>query len=224
MTISQTVGSALLEAAHAVAHAGLSDAFGHVSSRLSSDALLITMPRPLEFLGQNDDCVVMDFAAETLPDAAPKEAWIHVALMRGHPEIGAVCRAQPPNVAAFVVLGQRLALLNGHTALLGEVAVHPDSRLIRDRHSAEVVAEKLGDADAVILSGNGAVTRGHDLAEAVARMWLLERAAELNLRAAAAGTPVEISAEEAEWWHGRARELLPRIYDYLTLIARKERP
>jgi len=59
------------------------------------------------------------------------------------------------------------------------------------------------------------VTRGVDMAHAVARMWLLERTAELNLRACAAGRSVGISSAEKNWW-GQSSGLLPRIYTYVA--------
>jgi HCOMODA/2-hydroxy-3-carboxy-muconic semialdehyde decarboxylase len=47
-------------------------------------------------------------------------------------------------------------------------------------------------------------------------MWLLERTAELLLRACAAGQPNDIDPAEQTWWNERADELLPRIYAYLS--------
>lgn len=208
---------ALLEAAHTVARSQLSDAFGHLSVRLSPTTLAITPARPLGFLTASDQPVPIDMNSAELPPGAPKEGWIHLALMNGNPRVGAVCRAQPPHVAAFSALGQDLALLNGHAALMGTVACYPDSRLVRDAVAGRDVKEAIGHADIAVLAGNGAVTQGADIAHAVARMWLLERTAELNLRAYAAGTPTGISAAERDWWRQQSAELLPRIYSYLVL-------
>ncbi|WP_291053009.1 class II aldolase/adducin family protein [Herbiconiux sp.] len=206
----------LTEAAHAVAAAGLVDAFGHLSVRTAAGAFAITPPRPLGSLSTGSTLTSVPLDAAELPDGAPKEAWIHTALYDRRPGIGAVCRAQPPKLAAFAALGRELPALNGHAAMLGPVAVHHDSRLVRDAAGGAAVARSAGDADAIILLGNGAVTRGRDLAEAVARMWLLERTAELALRALAAGDPQTIPLDEQEWWRDRAAELLPRIYTHLA--------
>ncbi len=208
--------SSLMQAARAVAAARLADAFGHLSVRSSSgDGLLITPPRPLGRLRQGDFAIEVPLEATDLPTGAPKEAWIHLALLRSRPDLGAVCRAQPPAVAAFFALGRPLTMLNGHAALVGEVPLHTDSRLVRDTVSGDAVAQSIGDADSVILRGNGAVTVGSDLPHAVARMWLLERTAELNLQAWAAGRPAALPWEEQQWWQSRSIELLPRIFDYL---------
>lgn len=205
----------LRAAARAVAAWGLSDAFGHVSVRTGETEALITPPLPLGAISDDTALVPLplDLAAP-LPDAAPKEAWLHVALMQD-PGTGAVCRAQPPGVAAVAALGIPFPVLAGHGAMLGPVAVHDDSRLVRDAATAAQVASALGDSRAVVLRGNGAVTRGPDLASAVAAMWVLERSADLALRALAAGTPHELPDDQIAWWRDRAVELLPRIAAHL---------
>lgn len=224
------VQNRLIEAAHAVAAAELVDAFGHISVRLTSGgpatpasgAFAITPPTPLGALSTEAAITTVPLDADELPSGAPKEAWIHSALYAGRQDVGAVCRAQPPKLAAFAALDRDLLPLNGHAAMLGPVAVHHDSRLVRDAAGGAAVARSAEDADAIILLGNGAVTRGRDLAEAVARMWLLERTAELNLRALAAGDPHPLPRDEQEWWRDRAAELLPRIYTHLINPERKD--
>jgi HCOMODA/2-hydroxy-3-carboxy-muconic semialdehyde decarboxylase len=210
-------------AARAVALAGLSSAFGHVSARDGTNGAVITPPIPLGHLG-DEPMLTLDLEADELPDGAPREAWMHVLILRGRPDVGAVCRAQPPSVAAWAALDRPLPVLNGHAALLGPVATHRDSRLVRDAAAAAELVTTLGGGDAVILRGNGAVTVGADLASAVARMWVLERSAELALRASGAGEPRELPADEQEWWRERSGELLHRIYDYLSLTEKKEAP
>jgi HCOMODA/2-hydroxy-3-carboxy-muconic semialdehyde decarboxylase len=202
-------------AARAVARTGLSDAFGHVSVRTSPSSALVTPPVPLGGLTDDDPLLTLDLDADDLPAGAPREAWMHLTVLRARSDVGAICRAQPPAVAAWAALQQPLPVVNGHAALLGRVATHPDSRLVRDLASADAVADVLGDGTAVILRGNGALTVAADLASAVAAMWLLERTAELALRASAAGAVHEVPADEQEWWRERTAELLPRIYRYI---------
>ncbi|GAA5154838.1 hypothetical protein GCM10025768_26680 [Microbacterium pseudoresistens] len=202
----------LLEAAAVVAGAGLVDAFGHISIR-DGDELLITAPVPLAFQTP-EQLVRIRIDCSELPLGAPKEAWIHLAIARAHPATGAVCRAQPRAVAKAVAARRALRPLDGQGALLGpHVPVHADSRLIRDRVSADAVVDALHDAPAVVLYGNGAVTHGADAAAAVARMWLLERSAELTL---AAPEETELPADQQAWWRERDSELLPRIYEHLV--------
>lgn len=222
MSVTTDPQAALLDAASVVAGAGLTDAFGHLSMRTATNEWTITPPVALSALTADHRFSHLSPGADELPAAAPKEAWIHLALAESRPEIGAICRAQPPAVAALVAAGQPVLPLNGHGSFLGEsVPVYDDSRLIRDAASASAVRDTMGASNAIILRGNGAVTVGPDLASAVALMWVLEKTAELNLRALAAGTPHPLPADEQSWWRERATELLPRIYNYLTHTYRK---
>ena len=64
----------------------------------------------------------------------------------------------------------------------------------------------------MLLRGNGAVTVGADVGEAVARMWVLEASAQMNSVAAAAGTPAPLSDDEQAAWRAVATEILGRIW------------
>lgn len=201
----------LVRAGAVVAGAGLADAFGHVSVR-TDRGMLITGPTPLDRQSVSS-CVEIDLDTDELPTGVPKEAWIHLGIARADEQTSAICRAQPRNVAKAIAAGRTIKALDGHGALLGtEVPVHHDSRLVRDAEQGIRVAEDLGDSPAIVLRGNGAVTTGATVAAAVARMWLLDRSAELAL---AAPDGAVLSEEEQQWWRGIGDELLPRIYRYL---------
>lgn len=211
--MSEDARSRLAHAARTVANAGLTEAFGHITLR-DAQSLLITAPLPLAFQRPEDSSALPLDAAE-LPPGIPKEAWIHLAIAGEDHATGAICRAQPRAVAKAIAAGKPIRALDGHGALLGPVVpVYDDSRLVRDANAGAAVSRALGDAPAVVLRGNGAVTRGPDLASAVARMWLLERSAELAL--AAPPDAPSLPADEQEWWRERGDELLPRMFDFLA--------
>ena len=67
----------------------------------------------------------------------------------------------------------------------------------------------------MLLRGNGAVTTGDGIGQAVARMWVLERSAEMNRDARAAGTPRPLSGGEAAAWRTVEAEILGRIWTHL---------
>ena len=109
-----------------------------------------------------------------------------------------------------------LPATHGQAALVGApVPVFADARLVRDASRAARVARALGDGWAVILRGNGAVTAGHTLGHAVARMALLEHSARAFLTASAAGRVRPLDAEEAEAWRAAGDGLLDRYWAYL---------
>jgi HCOMODA/2-hydroxy-3-carboxy-muconic semialdehyde decarboxylase len=204
----------LIAAGRALAAEGLVTAFGHVSKRTGAGIAEITPPRPLGSLREDDALLELTLDAEELPAGAPGEAWIHWAIYRGRGEVGAVCRAQPPAATACSVSGTPIRALHGQGAFLGaEVPVHDDARLVRSQGLGVQVAERLGAGSAVLLRGNGAVTVGTTVGEAVARMWVLEASAQLNL---AAGEARPLDPEEHAAWAEVAPEILDRIWRYLT--------
>jgi ribulose-5-phosphate 4-epimerase/fuculose-1-phosphate aldolase len=205
----------LADAARALASAGLVTAFGHVSVRHGEGAMLITPPRPLGTIGPESSFATVPLDAATLPPGVPGEAWIHLAIYRSRPDVGAVCRAQPEVATALAAAGLRLRPIHGQGAFLGrEVPVFDDARLIRDRARGEAVAATLGESSALLLRGNGAVTVGGEPGISVARMSVLEAAARLH-RDAAAGEPQLLSEDELMAWEGVAEEILGRIWEYL---------
>ena len=77
------------------------------------------------------------------------------------------------------------------------------------------LATTLDQASAIVMRGNGAVTVGRGIGEAVARMHVLERSAQLNVAAAASPTAMRLSPEECLAWERVGDELLGRIWAYL---------
>ncbi|GFE13199.1 hypothetical protein Sgleb_12460 [Streptomyces glebosus] len=214
---SRIILDELAQAGQALAAAGLVTAFGHVSARTEGGSLLITPPRPPGSMTASDtDFTEIAPGTSALPDGVPREAWIHLALAASRPDIGAVCRAQPRAATAAVASGLPLRPLHGQGALLGpQVPVFEDPRLVRDPLRAAALAETMGDGVALVMRGNGAVTVGETVGEAVARMWILEESARLALSATAAGTPVPLAEADQQAWRATGSELLNRIWQYL---------
>ena len=205
----------VVAAAHSLAAASLVTAFGHVSVR-EGGVFLITPPKPLGSLEPGKPLQQVPLAGDRLPDGVPKEAWIHHAIYNARPDVGAICRAQPPVATAVVSAGLPIRALHGHGAFLGEeVPVYDDARLVREREAGEMLARSLGDAGGVVMRGNGAVTVGEEVGTAVARMWVLERSAEMNRDAASAGSPKPLSGKEYDYWESVSEEILTRIWAYL---------
>lgn len=205
----------MVVAARSLAAAGLVTAFGHVSAR-EGDVCLITPPKPLGFLRPDEPLQEIPLTGDELPEGVPKEAWIHRAIYEARPDVRAICRAQPPVATAVVSGGLPIRVLHGQGAFLGrEVPVYGDARLIREREAGEALARSLGDAEGVVMRGNGAVTVGADVGTAAARMWVLERSAEINRDAASAGSPEPLSDEEFAYWESVSEEILTRIWAYL---------
>ncbi|MFI6452616.1 class II aldolase/adducin family protein [Streptosporangium amethystogenes] len=210
----------LADAGRALAAAGLVSAFGHVSLRVGDDRLLMTPPVPLGTLGPDTQYTEVPLDATDLPGSTPREAWIHLEIARARPGVRAICRAQPPTATALASAGVPILPLHGQGAFLGpEVPVFDDATLVRDRARGRALAERLGAAPALIMRGNGAVTVGESVGQAVALMWVLEASARMNATAAASGTPTPLTPAEQESWRAVRPELSNRIWSYLRELS-----
>jgi ribulose-5-phosphate 4-epimerase/fuculose-1-phosphate aldolase len=194
----------VIPAARALARHGLVDAFGHVSARVG-EAFTMTPPEPLATV---DRLIDVSLAADELPADTPKEAWIHAEIYRRRPDVGGICRAQPAAVNAAATI----RALHGQGAWVGAtVPVHEDATLVRTRELGARVAATLGDGDAIVLRGNGAVTVAATPGTAMALMYVLEASARINL----AGSATLLSDAEIASWRAAAPELLGRLWEHL---------
>src|SRR5262245_56508424 len=214
-------GSEVPAAARALARAGLVDAFGHVSARSGDGVALISPALPMSEMRSEAQLVELGLGElDELPAGAPKEAWVHWAIYRARPDVGAIVRGQPPSPLAVAAIADELPAVLGQGAIAGApVPVYPDSRLVREPGRAGDLAASLGAADALIMRGNGALATASTPGRAMARLALLERSADTYLRAAAAGEPRPLSAEEAAAWQSAGEELLERLWQYLRATS-----
>lgn len=209
------------KAARAMASAGLSTAFGHCSVRLDADSFLVCRAGALSTIKPGESGSVVSVSG-SLPEGVLGEVRIHQQIYARRPEIGAVCRFASPNVTAVSALGFAPRIRHGFGAMFApEVKYWEDIRLMRDDTIAAGVAQAMGDSPAIILRGNGAVTAGVDLKQALCLAWFLEDMARVELAVLSSGraeqAPV-FSAEEALGrltWAGLVAE---RAWDHLTAL------
>jgi HCOMODA/2-hydroxy-3-carboxy-muconic semialdehyde decarboxylase len=209
---------ALIEAADVLSRLGLVTAFGHVSLRTEA-TMLITPAADLATVTEAD-IVEVPLTASELPPRTPAEAWVHLALYRTRPDAGAIARAQPVAAIAAAATTTCLTPLHGQAAWLGEsIPVHDSAHLLRSAELAADAARSLGNSDALLLRGNGAVTLGVNPGVTVARMYLLSIACNAYVAARAAGQLHPLSAEETASWRAVTDELLPRLWQHLRRVS-----
>ncbi len=154
---------------------------GNLSVRLD-DELLLTPRGADKGRLRPVDLVAVAWPGGVLPPEASTEAELHLEVYRRLPEVRAVVHAHPPRVLALAARGRmpRWDLLAEGREVLGGVGwvgvLPPGSHEL-----AEGAAGVLGVMPACVLEAHGAVTTGRDLAEALFRMLLLERLADLTL-------------------------------------------
>ena len=223
MTAASTARQAVAEAAVVLSRLGLVTAFGHVSARFG-ESMLITPGTDLATVSE-DGIVPVPIAATSLPTAAPAEAWVHLAIYRGRPDVAAVARAQPPGTFAVAASTKELKPVHGQAAWLGtSVPVHDDARLLRSAELAGAAAARLSAGNALLLRGNGAITVGAEPGIAVARMWLLAAACDIWMGNPPGRTSTTLRRDEISAWQAVQDELLPRLWHHLLRRASAAQP
>jgi ribulose-5-phosphate 4-epimerase/fuculose-1-phosphate aldolase len=139
----------------------------------------------------------------------PLEAPLHLAIYAARADVGAVCRLHGPAVAASATLGAVPPLLHGFGGMVEPVAGWDDPDLVTDRPVAGRVAAALGDAPAMLLAGNGGLTVGAHLDQALARAWCLEDRCRVALAAGDRGRPLPPEALERRrrWYDAETARL-----------------
>lgn len=180
---------------------GLVKGFGHVSARVpdTRGRILITPRKALRLVKTPNDIAIVDLDGTTVGGKAepPLEHHLHLAIYKKRPEIDAICRAHSPYAYVFGIVERPLKAIHGWSALLGEsVSVYSMPHLIKTLDLGMEVAGALGKSEALILRGNGSLTVGRTVHEAVVKSLFLEDAAQILYRAVQLGEPVYISGEE----------------------------
>ena len=172
----------------------LTDAFGHISTRLESDEMVISPKLGPGLVASDEDLIRTGPTGKVLAGDAtlvPGEAALHRAIYRARADVGAVCRFHGSACMAYSTLGRPLPTTIGHGLVLGTaVPVFDSSRMIATDDEADLVAAELGSGSAILLRGFGAVTVGRTVAEATTLATVLERQAAAVLQASAIGEPL----------------------------------
>jgi ribulose-5-phosphate 4-epimerase/fuculose-1-phosphate aldolase len=188
---------------------GLLEAYGHVSVRLDDDLMLIT---PRGAIGRIDAraLLVADLRGRLVRGRGtlPLELPMHTSVYRRRPAVRALVRTHSPAALAWGALGRPLRPVHGHGSFLGaEVPVFPKVDLIATEALGEALAETLGQAEAILLRGNGTLVTGAALREACVKAIWLEESARIQCQAAAVGTPMIMTPDEV-------RERIDVPYDH----------
>ncbi len=211
--LSRTVRTA----ARALGRHGLVHAYGHCSARIDADTFLVAPSRPLGLVTPDDACSVVSLTGP-LPEGVLPEVRIHREIYRFRPDVGGVARVQPPKTMSLSVLGLTPVARHGFSSYFHpQPPLWDDPLLLRSDEQAAQLATQLGDARAIVMRGNGAVTAGESLQAAVVLAWYLEDASRVELDCLSTSIAptrfTEAQSQTRATWNGR---LLERMWDYLT--------
>lgn len=213
----------MLVACRVLTHFRIAEGFGHVSTRIPGTDRILMTPRQALGLVTEAQLVEIDHSGRQVAgDGRPPLEMMHLPVYRRRPQVMAIARGHPRNVAAFACAGEPLKVAHGFGANLGAVVpVFPQPFLIANEAMGEGVADALGDAQAVILQGNGMLAVGQSIAHACVQALFLEETAEVQLKALAAGlAPKAYTDEGAARRHGDDRVHEPlRAWEYYVAAA-----
>jgi HCOMODA/2-hydroxy-3-carboxy-muconic semialdehyde decarboxylase len=205
--------------ARALARAGLVHAYGHCSQRIDANSFLVCAAKPMGLIEVGEPGAVVRLDGP-LPDGVLGEVRIHREIYRRRPEVGGICRTMPPHAMALAALGKTPKARHGFGSYFApSPPLWDDPLLLRDDNDALRLAETLGAARAILMRGNGAVTAGTSLPEAVVFSWYLEDACRVELEALKTGvadsgpllTPEQVKVRAV----GTGR-IYERMWEYLT--------
>ena len=196
----QQLKNEVVSACRILSREKLVQGFGHVSARIiDSDRFIIT-PRISLALVTEAELLTMNLDGHLVAGdhPAPFEAALHAAIMRMKPRVNAITRIHARVANIFSVTDRKLEPVHNHGSFFaGGVPVFYRPDLISTAQLGEEVASTIGDHPAVLLRGNGQVTVGRTVPEAVMMAIYLEEAAEILYGALQIGTPIPLTIDEA---------------------------
>src|ERR1700722_10372206 len=204
-------------AARAPARPGLVHAYGPCSVRIDAERFIVSPAKPLGLVGQTDAAVMVATVGE-LPRGALPEVLAHQQIYRARPEVCGVVRFQSPQLTALSTLGRTPRARHGFGAYFAPFPpLHGDPRLVREMAAAVTLVEELGSARAIVMRGNGAVTVGASLEEAVFMAWHQEDGARVELTVLATGLAgEELTPLEAQARAVTSGRIIERMWEWLT--------
>jgi L-ribulose-5-phosphate 4-epimerase len=201
----------VVSAAKILSHEKLVHGFGHVSARLPDSELLVMTPRISLALVTEHDLLTLTLNGQIVEGRhpAPFETPLHVTIMNEMPGINAATRIHARVANMFSVTDRALVPVHNHGSFFaGGVPVFHQPDLISTRQLGAEVVAALGNKPAVLLRGNGQVTVGRTIPEAVMMAIYLEEAAQILAGALQIGTPIPLTAAETA---AREVEALPPV-------------
>jgi L-ribulose-5-phosphate 4-epimerase len=205
------LGKTVITACRILSQRRLVYGFGHVSARIPGTDRFLMTPRISLELVRERDLLVIDLAGETVQGKSrpPFETALHTAIYRKRDDVNAVARFHARTANIFSVTERTLEPVHNHGSFFsGGVPVFAKTDLISTIQLGEEVAATMGARLAVLLRGNGQVTVGRSVPEAVILAIYLEEAADILHGALQIGTPRALTVEESV---SRQAETLPPV-------------
>jgi L-ribulose-5-phosphate 4-epimerase len=201
----------IISACRILSQKKLVEGFGHVSARISGTESFLLTPRIGLALIKESDLLTVNLRGEVVEGSRqpPSETWLHTAIMKAKPKVNAITRIHARMANIFSVTDRKLEPVHNHGSFFaGGVPVFQRPDLILTEKLGSEVARTLAERPAILLRGNGQVTVGGTIPEAVMMAIYLEEAAEILYGAIQIGKPIALTADESTQ---RQVEALPPV-------------
>jgi L-ribulose-5-phosphate 4-epimerase len=190
----------LIAACRILSQEQLVGGFGHVSARIPGTDRFLLTPRVSLALVEAKQLLTMNLRGEivTGPSTPPFETPLHAAIFNQRADVQAITRIHARKANYFSVTERRIEPVHNHGSFFhGGVPVFAKTPLISTQKLGEEVVAALGQNPAILLRGNGQVTVGRTIPEAVMMAIYLEEAADMLYGALQIGQPIFLGAEES---------------------------
>jgi L-fuculose-phosphate aldolase len=175
---------------------------GNLSLRLTGKRLLITPTAYSKADVDDASLIIVDLDGKVLEGRRKpfSELELHLAAYRARPEVEVVLHAHPPHATAFGLVGAELTpvAMPELVVSLGDRIPTLPRALPKTPRAVKLVEEAAAKYDAMLLQGNGALTLGVDLSQALLRMELVEHYAKILSLTRALGVVEPLAPDELQ--------------------------
>ncbi len=181
----------------------LFDFSGHASARIpGTDFIFINARKSVRSHIEPQDIVKVNLKDDVFEEEsfAPAEVHIHTLIYRHRPDVNAVAHTHSPAVIALSTSGKKFIPIIYRSYIFVEgVPLYDNSRTVCSVDSGQNLAETLGQSQAVIMRGHGAVVVGENLKSLLFSSLTLELNAKYQLANYQMGVePRPLQTEELE--------------------------
>lgn len=213
----------LVEACRILDQERLVHGYGHASARAEDGgSVLITPRKGLRSVRSPQEILLMNLEGKRIGKPIqnkklqkdlqlPLEVFLHTEIYRARPEVNAICRTHGKFALVLSVLRRTLRPVHELAVPVGaEVPLFDSPELISSLEVGRRMVSALGSARGLLLRGNGGLTVGKTVEEAVVNAILMETSAEIQWRALVIGEPAWIAGDE---YRGEFAKLAKREYE-----------
>jgi HCOMODA/2-hydroxy-3-carboxy-muconic semialdehyde decarboxylase len=224
----------LVAANRILAHFGVLDAYGHVSARHPErpDRFFISRSRSPELVDRADICE-LNLDGEPVDRGAPPqylERFIHAAMFRTRPEVGAVVHSHAPEVLPFTITRAQalVPVVNAAATMGAHVGLWDIHDRFGDTNTMVTTLDQGLDLASVLAADNVVLMRGHGFTAVARTLQLVVRiSVYLPLNAKVLTTALGFG-DVLPLWPGEVRELnaldpnapnMQRAWEYWCALA-----